>query len=720
MKGRGQFLAAAGVLALLMLVPLLLLGGLLWLVSDEAARGVLRELFGQRVALFVFALALCVAVAGMLLFSLYRSHVLRVHALAEQIRLITGPNPDLRLADEGPAQVRELARGVNALAAQRDGLRVDIAEHVACAQKTIEAERNRLAALMGELAQSVVVCNLDGRVLLYNARAREQFRNLSSSPQLADGGEMIGLGRSIYAAFDRSVIRHALEAVRRRIARHEVPSVATFITGCGAGHLMRVQMSPVLSDQRDAPERVLTGFILLLGDITDEFAREAHRDRLMQSLIEDNRAALSTLTNAVESLAGEELARHSRERLLRVVRDEAGAMRRRFDTAADEIAEARRCRWPLEEMPAVELVEAARGRIAELIGLEVAVGEVADVWVEVDSYSLLQAVAFLAWRITDACESTSLSLCLRVQRGAAVLELVWVGHPVSEEIVAGWEIEPMSAAGGALTTTVREVVERHRGELRFERTMERQQAALCIELPLVEERVAGSVDGRPAAESRPEFYDFDIFDWSERSREQEDSALSALSYTVFDTETTGLDPSGGDEIIQIGATRIVNGKLLRGESFERLVDPHRPLSPESVAIHGIRAAMLEGQPNIAEVLPTFRAFVADTVLVAHNAAFDMRFLQLKQAATGVEFDVPVLDTLLISALLHPNQDSHQLEAIAERLGVTINGRHTALGDALVTAEVFIRMLPLLSERGIITLGQLREACEQTYYARIRY
>jgi DNA polymerase-3 subunit epsilon len=200
----------------------------------------------------------------------------------------------------------------------------------------------------------------------------------------------------------------------------------------------------------------------------------------------------------------------------------------------------------------------------------------------------------------------------------------------------------------------------------------------------------------------------------------DDRALSELTYTVFDTETTGLNPSEGDEIIQIGATRIVNGKLLRHECFEQLVDPQRPLAAASIAIHGIQPEMLTGQPVILDVLPVFHAFALETVLVAHNAAFDMRFLQLKEALSGLRFDQPVLDTMLLSAWVHPNQESHRLEAIAERLGVAVAGRHTAMGDAVVTAEVFLKLIPLLQAKGVSTLAQARAAALQTYQARLKY
>jgi DNA polymerase-3 subunit epsilon len=232
-------------------------------------------------------------------------------------------------------------------------------------------------------------------------------------------------------------------------------------------------------------------------------------------------------------------------------------------------------------------------------------------------------------------------------------------------------------------------------------------------------------DGKPQAfspldQERPRFYDFDLFHQPGQTAELDQQALARISYTVFDTETTGLHPAAGDEIIAIGAVRIVNGRLLRQEIFEQLVNPRRASSPGSIAIHGITQAMLEHQPRIEKVLPQFHGFAEHTVLVAHNAAFDMCFLQMQQAHAGVRFTQPVLDTLLLSQVIHPHQPEHSLEAIARRLGVPVAGRHDALGDALVTAEVFIRMIPLLAERGIHTLGDARDAEQKTPYARLRY
>jgi DNA polymerase III subunit epsilon len=567
---------------------------------------------------------------------------------------------------------------------------------------------------MGELTQSVVVCNQDGRILLYNALARQQFRALSHAPEVAGGGELIGLGRSIHGVLERSAVQHGLEIIERQRRRGVAQPVANFISARG-GSLLRVRMSPVpLAGGQGAG-----GFILLFDDITDDIRRDRRRDRLMQTLTDEQRAALALIATAVGGLEQGVADEAERLRLLTQVREGVNGIARRIDAAASEFAETVRGRWPMEDIHIDDLMEAARTRLQGRTGVPVRLAGSGQGWLRVDSFALLQALEFLASRIVEAFGLRELQLRSSQDGGELWLDLVWSGHAASTETLMSWELDAIEVDGHDTPLTVRDVLDRNAAEMSVQRDRVGQQSFLSFALPACASLEAPC--GMPAMpDSRPEFYDFDLFTWSGPAQGFDDQPLVALSYTAFDTETTGLDPSGGDEIIQIGATRIVNGKLLRGESFEQLIDPKRALGAESIAIHGIQPEMLVGQPDITTVLPAFRAFAADTVLVAHNAAFDMRFLQIKEATTGVVFDLPVLDTLLLSALLHPSQESHRLEAIAERLGVNVVGRHTALGDALVTAEVFIRMLPLLAERGIRTLGQARAASEQTYYARLKY
>ncbi len=710
-------------LAALALAALLALAlGLVYLTLEAPDRAQFARLLAPRAALLVLAWMLGVLAALLALRRWWLPRVTALPELAEQTRALVNASEPLQLKPRAQPDQQPLADAVNALAAQRDALRGDVAAEVARASASVQLERNRLAALMSELTQSVVVCNRDGRILLYNNRARMQFRALSDAPQLAGGAELIGIGRSIYAVFDKRLVAHALDSIGHRLARGAPQPSAQFVTTTRGGQLLRVLMTPV-RDEGEGAATPLGGFVLMLDNITRSYEEETARGQLLHGLIEGSRASLASVRSALEMLGYEDLEPAMRERFLGVLRDETATMVERLNTVARRSAESLRTRWPLEEMRGVEFIELAVRRMAAPCGVPVAAGGVdASLWLKLDSFSMLQALTYLGQRLVDEFGVRALTLRLAARDARAQLDLVWSGHAMSTETVMSWEMDPMRVSTESHPLSVREVVERHDAEMWFERERVSHQAFFRFLLPL-----AGSGDGRERAveslhevESRPEFFDFDLFAVSESDAALDERPLSELVYTVFDTETTGLNPSGGDEIIQIGAARVVNGRLLRQESFEQLVDPGRDIPAASIPIHGITPDMVQGQPRVEEVLPAFHQFAQDTVLVAHNAAFDMKFLQLLEPRTGLRFQQPVLDTLLLSAVVHPNQESHRLEAIAERFGITVLGRHTALGDAVVTAEVLLKLIPLLKDMDIVTLGQARAAAQQTYYARLKY
>jgi len=714
--------AVAGALVLLA-VFLLSATALVWASWSQAEQASARALMEGRGGQVMVAVLVLLLFAGAVAQPLLRRWVLATARLREQAQVLVSSAVSRQLSIPGAAgAVRALAGTINDLAAQRDQLQREMAAEVAKASRAIEQERSRLAALMSELTQSVVVCNLDGRVLLYNNRARMQFRALSDAPKLAGGAELIGLGRSIYTVFDRKLVAHALESVQLRLQRGASHPSAQFVTSTRSGQLLRVQMTPVRG-VADAGTPLVTGFVLMLDNITRDYEEESARERQLHGHTEASRGSLANLQAAVEMLDDTGLEPAMRERFLGVVRDETRAMARRVNELAAQSAQGLVTRWPLEEMLGADFVQAAVLRIGALGKLRCNAGEVdATLWLKLDSFSLLQALAYLALRLNDEYSLGTVQLRLSAADGhRARLDLVWSGQVMSTETVMNWEMDPISTGSETSLLTVRDVVQRHAGEFWFERDRVRHQAFFRFLLPQAPSADQDSASVTPSlADSRPEYYDFDLFARGDSNPAFDERRLVDLAYTIFDTETTGLDPAGGDQIIQIGATRLVNGKLLKSESFDQLVDPQRSIPAAGIPIHGITPEMVAGKPTITEVLPAFFAYSQDTVLVAHNAAFDMRFLQLLEERTGLRFDQPVLDTLLLSAVVHPQQESHRLEAIAERFDVTVIGRHTALGDALVTAEVFQKLLPLLADMGIHTLGQAREAAQKTYYARLKY
>jgi DNA polymerase III subunit epsilon len=685
----------------------------------------LLDLWVNHWAVPVLSAALVVAAAGWLLAPWLRRIASEPARLLEQTRILlahSGAQTPVPTAKTLP-HLQALADAIQTLAGQRDTLRRTMHTQIEDAARGVQREKNRLAALVAELSQSVVVCNMDGRIMLYNHRARLQFKALSPTPALAGGAELMGIGRSIYSVFERQWVQHALESVYQRMARGAANPSSQFVISTHSGQLLRVQLAPVQDPEggADAHAHGMGGFVLMLDNVTRSFEEEARHDQWLQDLSTRVRSALSGIHLALDKLEPVATGGTGTSPALRAVREEVGVLRRYVDEQARQAAAGRKARWLQEDVQASDLAQAAQRWIQTHWACPLILDEVDhSLWMRVDSYSLLQALTHLAGRVVEEFDARFLQMRAKRADDRVHLDLVWTGSVMSTETAMSWELNPMQLGDQTLDMSVREVVERHAADFWFERERANYQAFFRFSLPLA--AVPETVEEVPSesSSSRPEYYDFDFFGAVQSTQSLDDQALSEITFTVFDTETTGLNPSQGDEIIQIGAARIVHGKLLNSEVFDQLVDPGRAIPAVTIPIHGITQDMVQGQPRIAQVLPAFHAFALDTVLVAHNAAFDMKFLQLQEAKSGVAFRQPVLDTLLLSAVVHPNQPSHRLEAIAERFGITVQGRHTALGDARVTALIWLQLIPLLQAMGIQTLGDARAAAEKTYYARLKY
>jgi len=709
-KGVALWVAAtcAGVLAVLGIGAALQY----WAAAPEN-RPHLVEVVSEGLPVVFFGTAMLMVFAGMAASWLFRRHPHAARQLAEQSRSLLAAEKGFRVATNGAPALVELAAVINQLADEYHRIEHDLESRSTETRARVEEERDRFAALMSELSQGVVVCNADGRILLYNPRAAALLAPAEPGRQ----GEYtpLGLGRSVLALLDRNQVAHALDMLQHQNGHVDRPQTR-FVASAANGALLRVQVAPFLGAEQE-----LAGLVFTLDDVGRLVGRESQRLRLLQSLATGVRGPVANLRATTENLASfPDMPADRREQFIEIAASEAHVLTEQLNAALLAYADALKGSLTLEDMRAADVLAVAQRRIAEALRLPVVIEDVdAELWLCVDSYAIAQAMTFLAARLANDYDLHGFRLRAGSGGNLGEIDLIWTGAIVGSDALSLWEGEPMRIGTEETPLTLRDVLDRHGSEAWLQVDKIRQISRFRLLLPRGQ-AVAPVPYRSTAAESRPEYYDFDLFEHIDGVGALAERKLSDLSYSVFDTETTGLEPSAGDEIISIGAVRIVNRRVLKQEVFEQLVNPRRPISRESTAVHGIDAKQLANEPPIEQVLPRFHRFCEDTVLVAHNAAFDMRFLELKEAATGVRFGQPVLDTLLLSAVVHPSMDNHHLDMIAERVGVRVIGRHTALGDALLTGEVFLRLVPLLAERGIVTLGQALEASRATYHSRLQY
>ncbi len=707
--------------ALLSLIALLLISGFiifqLWTQLSPVEQATLQDVTKRYLAyLFIGGFVLVVAL-GLAFDLVFNSYVLPLKRTIAELTLVSTVNPSHRLKIEGSQDIEKLAQLINELAEKATVSEDSVNETVRQVKQEIEEERNRLAAVIGGLPEGVVICNINGRILLYNQKARSLLsKQRIDHTEQVNSIDMLGLGRSIFTVLNRNLIVHVIDELTNRHgnATHQAGYHFAFIND--NDQMLNIRAIPILT-----AEKAINGFVLVIYDITQKLSNAVLREKYLDLLVTSVRSSISSIRAAVETIIDfPDITGEALTKLQKVILEESLTLTNRIDQPEMKDLLGLNQEWPMEDLQCSDLLRVIQNKAETTLGVQIFVDAAeANLWTRLDSYTMVHSILFLISRIKDRIQPESF-LCQVENTGQSVnFELAWQGSPVTPEMLREWKSERLVFGDETVPLTLREIIEHHQTDI-WPQSAADNRSCLRMLLPLSQAtEVKYERKSAITLENRPEFYDFNFFDQIGLRPEQENRSLKELHYTVFDTETTGLNPRE-DEIISIGALRVVNGRLLREESFDRLINPNRSLSTASIKIHGIQPDMLTGQPDISVTLPMFQRFVEDTVLVAHNAAFDMRMLQVKEDATGIAFRNPVLDTLLLSAVIHPAHQDHNMDEIAKRLGVRVIGRHTALGDAMVTAELFLKMIPLLEKIGIFTLKQAIDASRKTYYARLKY
>jgi DNA polymerase-3 subunit epsilon len=688
-----------------------------WYSLDPAEREMVRGLFNKLIPFpFLGGLAL-VMIIGTLVSLLFRFYIIPVLLLAEKARLITTVNPAYRIVPTGAREIAYLSEVINDSAEAYQKLQTEVNEQIRVAKNELHEERNRLAALMAEIPCGVLVCNISGQILLYNPQAQTLLQTDNGSHEKIRQGSWVGLGRSVFGVLSRDLIVNSLEWLQQAINKGQKTPVSRFMTTLQSGTCLRVNMTPVFKHHRDRHE--MSGFVLSLEDMTRQIEANSRLDILIQSLTKNLQKPLDQIRSSILTILQtpgmdpEQLNSHRKN----IDKASLELQQQLFQTN-EEYTRHQQETSRFEDVLADDLLQILQKSLKKYYSIEVLGHADTGLHLQVDSYSFIQSISHLAGVLRIHENITDLFVEIhKTALDQAIVNLSWGQQDMPEHLVKDWEEAPLITDRYGLLLSFLDMVTKQGGNIERLPSGTTTCRGVNITLPASHKEARLEIPDQP--EARPVNYEFDLFD-QKIGAETAKQPLRECTFVVFDTETTGLSPSDGDEIIQIGGIRIVRGRLLHNETIDQLVDPQRSVPSASVEIHGIDPALLVGQPTIEQVLPRFHKFAEGAVLVAHNAAFDMKFLQIKQARAGVRFDQPVLDTLLLSSIVHPTWGTHSLDEIADRMNVTIVGRHTALGDAIVTAEILLKLIPLLQAKGIYTLEEARRASSMSQYAKMNF
>ncbi len=533
--------------------------------------------------------------------------------------------------------------------------------------------QQELESLVQSLALPLLICDKHRRLLLFNQAAVE----------LLEPHSPLGLGRPLSQILPHGSLKEALDHFEQDSQPHPLllPS---------EHHWLRCEIRALGGNSE---HRLLT-----LEDSTAALQADQHWQKSLSELLPQLRRYAGSLGSATDALIQSRENPELTRRLEQAIAEDNQGLADTLNQLTHLIESHQLGHARLEDTWSNDLCHALQAKLASAQIKITPIGIPA--WIKVDGPSLLAALECILRSLHQLQEVDQFELEFLLGNRRVYLDIGWQGQSIPGTQLSSWKEQ--SLFDDPLSPRIADVLSQHGAELwSLPSTQDGMPVLLRLPLPASERGLVP----RPAIQPRPEFHDFSLAQQGPPPENLANLQLEQLELVVFDTETTGLDLRGGDRIISLAGCRILNGRLLADDSFDQLINPQRAIPSASTAIHGLKDEDVAHSPPVEVVLPRFHRYAGNAVLVAHNAAFDLLALQL--SGPNIEFTNPVLDTLFLSRALDPTLDDHGLDALAERFDLQFppGTRHTALGDARVTAELLLCLLPRLKARGVTTLGE---------------
>ncbi|MGB9442636.1 MAG: PAS domain-containing protein, partial [Desulfobacterales bacterium] len=390
----------------------------------------LRQFIGPIVIVTLLLLAVC----SWAVEAIFRNYIRPIRKMAEKVSLINTTNPSYRIPGEGAGEIRRLSDRINEAAQRHETLAKHVDAKVQLAKSEFEQEKNTLAAIVAELPEGVLICNADGRILLYNNRAKQLLaggpnrdRATSGSPE---SERYIGLGRSIFGIIDKNLLAHVIDQITAKLQQND-PQASSYFVVPGADHrLLRVEAVPVLN-----PERELSGLVLIFYDITRQLATDSDLNLALQAVARGFRASLAGIRSAIETIIEyPQMDIDQLQRLREIIHRESISMGELLESNLSFDAKIGLNQWPLTTVSAENLTELLKIGSLEKLQVQIRLEDIGEpLWVKIDSYSFMLVLLFLIEKLKTLIGIEELTCRLTELDWYVGFDLLWPGLPIKIE-----------------------------------------------------------------------------------------------------------------------------------------------------------------------------------------------------------------------------------------------------------------------------------------------